>query len=470
MISIFDIYKVGIGPSSSHTFGTMVASNMFINYLKDNHLIDKVEEIDIHLYGSLALTGYGHGTCLSIELGLEGYTPPSIKPNIVEEETKRIRDEQTLKIKLNDNKFKTISYKKDENRFFHYEALEYHSNGLKLVAKDNKNNEIYSNTYFSIGGGFVLTIDEIKNGRNSNNLASKYEFNSFKELIAICNKEKKTIYDIVLENELQWNTQEEIDKKIKQIVEVMNDCIENGMKREGLLQGTIRLPRRAKALKNKIEQQEKKGINNNIFSAMDYISLWSLAVAEENASFGRLVTAPTNGAAGVIPPVIKFIEKYQPDIYNFESIKRFIIVSGIIGVLCKINATISGAEGGCQAEIGVACAMASAGFVSANGGSDKQIENASVIGLVHNLGLTCDPVGGYVQVPCIERNPVNAVKAIHAGRLALQEKNSLFIPFDIAVKTMYKTGNDMDEKYKETSLGGLAKSLEYKVKYRSGKC
>ena len=458
MLSVFDIYKVGLGPSSSHTFGTMVASNMFADYLKTNNLAEQTNEIDIHLYGSLALTGYGHGTCLSIVLGLEGYTPDGITPENVQIEKDRIDNEKTLKIPTS-NGTKTIHYNKNTNRFFHYDALEYHPNGLRFIARDLKNNVLYTQTYFSIGGGFVLTLDEIKAGKKTESKKAKYEFSTFAELLEICEKEKKTIYEIVLANELCWRNQEEIDKQIRVIIDVMNDSINNGLKRTGKIQGTIGLTRRAPELMKKLQEREQKG-QSTIFDWMDYVSACSFAVSEENASFGRLITAPTNGACGVIPPVIKFIEKFLPEHYTFENVKKFIFVSGIIGVLCKQNATISGAEGGCQAEIGTACSMASAGFVACLGGDDKQIENGAVIGLIHNYGLTCDPVGGYVQVPCIERNPVNSVKAIHAGHLALQEKNTQFVHLDVAIKTMYEVGRDMPCQYRETSLGGLAKNTK----------
>ena len=470
MISVFDIYKVGIGPSSSHTFGTMVSANLFINELITQKLFNNLNEIDVHLYGSLALTGYGHGTCLSIELGLEGFTPANVNPLKIEDEKNRIDREKTLIINIGNNN-KTISYKKDTNRFFHYDPLEYHPNGLRFVAKNSNNEEIYSNTYFSIGGGFVKTLNEMKNKNKTETkgVKIKYEFKTFQELLDICKKEKKEIYDIVLANEKCFRNEKEINNEINNIIEVMNNTIKNGLIRNGKIQGTIGLKRRAPELLKVIKKDEKienrsKSKNNsdnndykNIFNAINYISMWSFAVSEENASFGRLITAPTNGAAGVIPPVIKFIEKFIPEKYNFENIKKFILVSGIIGYLCKINATISGAEGGCQAEIGTACAMASAGYVACLGGTNKQIENGAIIGLVHNLGLTCDPIGGYVQIPCIERNPVNALKAIQAGQLALQEEKSQFLSLDSVIRTMYETGKDMHCKYRETSIGGLAK-------------
>ena len=462
MISVFDIYKIGLGPSSSHTFGTMVASNMFRDYLIDNKLIVKVCSIDIHLYGSLALTGYGHGTCLSIELGLEGYTPNGITPQNVAKEKDRIYSEQTLILQKdkNGNAIKIIPYKKEIHRQFHYEQLPYHSNGLKFVAFDELHNVVYENTYYSVGGGFVLTDDDVKNGKTIQAKKSKYEFKSFAELMKICQENQKTIYDIILENELENYTKKEIDERVKEIVAVMNDTIENGLSREGLLQGIIKLPYRASVLKKKLEKQEKenktKSNDLNVFNVFDYVNMWALAVSEENASFGRVITAPTNGACGVIPAVIKFIQHFQPELYTLENLKKFIFVSAVIGILCKMNATISGAEGGCQAEIGSACAMASAGLTALYGGTDLQIENSAVIGLVHNFGLTCDPVAGFVQVPCIERNAVNAIKAIHASRMAMMEEKSAFVRLDSAILTMKQCGDDMHCKYRETSQGGLA--------------
>lgn len=448
-LSIFDIYKIGIGPSSSHTFGPMVASSMFIETLKDKKLIDKVDAVWVDLYGSLALTGKGHGTFLAIELGLEGYTPKTIKPDDIDKEIQRIKKNKNLKLAGK----KIINYERDKNFNVHKtEELEYHSNGMSITATDKNNKKLYSQTYYSIGGGFVITQDEIKSNKPQKTKKVKYKFSNFKELMNICEKEDKTIAEIVLENEKCWRTEKEIDKEIKEIVEAMHETIENGLNRKGKLEGSLNLDRRSPALYKKL----KSAKTEDALSVFDWVMLWGLAGAEENASLGKIVTAPTNGAAAVIPAVIKFFKEYHPKKYTFKNIKNFILTSGVVGILCKKNATISGAEGGCQAEIGSACAMAAAGLTAALGGTNYQCENAGVIGLVHNLGLTCDPIGGLVQIPCIERNGINAIKAISASRLALKEKQSLFVTLDQAILTMKQVGKDMSSKYRETAQGGLA--------------
>lgn len=448
-ISIFDIYKIGIGPSSSHTFGPMVAANMFIKTIQEKDLMKNIFSVGIDLYGSLALTGKGHATFLAIELGLEGWTPETIKPDEIDEEIKRIKKDKNLNLagKL------LIPYERNKNFSVHKtEELEYHSNGMSIGAFDVNGNVIYFQTYYSIGGGFVLTEDEINLNNSKKEKKLKYEFVNFKELLNICDKENLSIAEVVLENEKMWRKEEEIDEKIKKIVDVMHETIQNGLNRKGKLEGSLNLERRAPNLLKKLENDK----SNDPLNVFDWVMLWGLAGSEENASLGKIITAPTNGAAAVIPAVIKFFEKYYNKEYTFENIKKFILVSGIIGILCKKNATISGAEGGCQAEIGSACSMAAGGLCAALGGTNYQIENAAVIGLVHNLGLTCDPIAGLVQIPCIERNGINAVKAISATRLALREEKSLFITLDQAILTMKQVGKDMSSKYRETSQGGLA--------------
>jgi len=448
-LSIFDIYKVGIGPSSSHTFGPMVAANMFIKYLEEKGLIDKVASVGIDLYGSLALTGKGHGTFLAIELGLEGWVPETVKPDDIDNEIQRIKKDKNLKLA---NKV-IIPYERNKNFSVHKtEELEYHSNGMSIGATDRDGKVLYFQTYYSIGGGFVVTQDEINSTTCKKVKKLKYPFNNFKTLLEICDKEKLSVAEVVLENEKSWRTEKEIDAKIRQIVDVMHETVENGLNRKGNLQGSLNLERRAPDLLKKLEADK----SNDSLNVFDWTILWGLAASEENASLGKIVTAPTNGAAAVIPAVIKFFEKYYAKEYTFENIKKFILVSGAIGILCKKNATISGAEGGCQAEIGSACSMAAGGLTAALGGTNYQIENAAVIGLVHNLGLTCDPIGGLVQIPCIERNGINAVKAVSAMRLALREEKSLFVTLDQAILTMKQVGKDMPYKYRETSQGGLA--------------
>lgn len=448
-LSIFDIFKVGIGPSSSHTFGPMVAANMFIKTLSKKILIRKVKSIQVDLYGSLALTGEGHGTFLAIELGLEGWTPHTVEPNEIENEIQRIKNDKNLLL----GRKNIIPYDRSENFKVHKnQELEYHSNGMSITALDKNGKIIYSQTYYSIGGGFVLTQDDIVSKKKKKDKILKYNFTNFKELLAICDKENISISDVVLANEKCFRKEKEINNEIKNIIYVMHEMVRNGLYRKENLNGSLNLPRRAPSLLKKLEND----ISDSPLNVFDWVSLWAIAGAEENASLGRLITAPTNGASAVIPAVILFLEKYFQTYYTFENVKKFILVAGIVGILCKKNATISGAEGGCQAEIGSACAMAAAGLTVALGGTNLQCENAAVIGLVHNLGLTCDPIGGLVQIPCIERNAINAVKAITASRIALKEEKSLFITLDQAILTMKQTGKDMPCQYKETSQGGLA--------------
>ncbi len=448
-LSIFDIFKVGIGPSSSHTFGPMVASNMFIKTLSKKMLVKKVSSVQIDLYGSLALTGKGHGTFLAIELGLEGWTPDTIEPNEINNEIQRIKNDGNLLLARKH----IIPYSRNENFKVHKDQeLEYHSNGMSISAFDKHGKSIYSQTYYSVGGGFVLTHDDISCKKKTKDKVLKYNFTNFKELLEICDKEQLSIDEVVLANEKCFRKEKEIDKEIKNIVNIMHEMVQNGLNRKGNLDGSLDLPRRAPILLKKLQNDN----SNDPLNVFDWVSLWAIAGAEENASLGRLITAPTNGASAVIPAVILFLEKYYSTQYKFENIKKFILVAGIVGILCKKNATISGAEGGCQAEIGSACAMAAGGLTAALGGTNLQCENAAIIGLVHNLGLTCDPIGGLVQIPCIERNAINAVKAITATRIALREEKSLFITLDQAILTMKQVGKDMPCQYRETSKGGLA--------------
>ena len=448
-ISIFDIFKIGIGPSSSHTFGPMVAANMFIKTLKEKNILMDVNRIAIDLYGSLALTGKGHATFLAIELGLEGFTPETIKPDEIDNEIQKIKSTHQLNL---DGK-KLISYNKDTDFNVHKtEELEFHSNGMSIGVFDKNDNLLYFQTYYSTGGGFVVTQDDLKSNKTTDEKALKYQFNTFKELFEICKKNNLEIWEVVLENEKCWRNESEIDNKIKKIVDVMNETIQNGLNRKGNLGGSLNLERRAPILFEKLNN-DKSGDPLNVF---EWVSMWALAGGEENASLGKIITAPTNGAAALIPAVFKFFENYHKSKYTFENIKKFILTAGIIGILCKKNATISGAEGGCQAEIGSACCMAASGLTAALGGTNLQVENAAVMALVQNLGLICDPIGGLVQVPCIERNAINAIKAINTTRLALREKKSLFVTLDQAILTMKQVGKDMPCKYRETSQGGLA--------------
>lgn len=450
MISIFDIFKVCIGPSSSHTVGPMKASLLFINKNKELKKINEINRIKIDLYGSLALTKSGHGTDIAIQLGLSGFEPETINPNKIEDIIRNIKT--SGKIKLINGK--NISFSPNKDIVMHKDKeLPYHPNGMIITSYNSKNKIIYSEEYYSVGGGFVEVKSELdsKNKNSVKNIRFPNKFNNWNDLSDLCERKNKEIWEIVLENELVLRKKRDIDKKIAKIYSVMVGCIKNGLKRKGELHGGLNLKRRAPKLVKSI-----KANKNNDFSVIDFLLFSGMSASEENASYGRIISAPTNGAAGIMPAVVYFYRKFCDS--NFEDFKKFILTAGAVGILCKINASISGAEGGCQAEVGSATAMAAAGLCAALGGTIKQCENAAIIGMTHNLGLTCDPVNGLVQVPCIERNPINAIKAVAACRLALLEKESNYLKFDQVLKSMKEVGDDMLSIYKETALGGLAKN------------
>lgn len=458
-ISIFDIFKIGIGPSSSHTMGPMKAAKFFLDQI-DQKLkkFDEVEGIHVDLYGSLALTKEGHGTGLAIELGLEGYTAISVDPNKVFEIKKQI--EEAEEINLLGKKKVPFFYKKTIE--CHYdEELDYHPNGMTFTAYDKDDKIIYSSNYYSVGGGFVMSQDEVdlEKENQDHHLFEKrrvpHYFKKFEDLTEVCNRENKNIAQIILENEMTWRPEARIDEKIWDIIRIMHDCVQNGLDREGNIKGGLNLKRRAPDMHKQLLKLREEGKEDHL-AAQDWIALYGLAASEENATYGRVITAPTNGAAGVIPGVLEYFREYYRDQATFASMRAFILTAGAVGIMCKELACISGAEGGCQAEIGSACAMAAAGLTAALGGTNAQVENAAIIALMHNLGLTCDPVAGLVQVPCIERNAVNAVKAVLASRMALKEQKSEFVTLDQVIITMKATGDDMMSEYRETAKGGLA--------------
>lgn len=448
-ISIFDIFKIGIGPSSSHTFGPMRAGYDFINNLVFHNKLDNVQYIEIELYGSLALTKDGHGTGIAIKLGLEGYKPETFKANQLSDLMNQIKIEG----KINLFQKHKIAFSEDDFKLYKETELPHHPNGLILKAFDKTNNIIHSEEYYSIGGGFIETKTSISNKhQNQQSKIVKYNFTTWMELQEICKQQKKEVWEIILENEKMFNTEKQIHRKIAMIYKIMMEGIKNSVNsNKTVIEGGLNLQRRSR---NLYLQLIKLGdIKANI---LEWINLWGIAMAEENASYGRVITAPTNGACGVIPAVLKYYKEFFPNA-TFFNVKKFILTAGAVGYLCKLNASISGAECGCQAEIGSACAMASAGLVAALDGNYLQCENAAIMGLSHNLGLTCDPVGGLVQIPCIERNGINAVKAVSSAKIALLEKESAYLTLDDIIFTMKETGDDMDLKYRETALGGLAK-------------
>ena len=444
-ISIFDLFKIGIGPSSSHTVGPINSSNQFIKTLDNNNIFNKTEKIKVELFGSLAFTGKGHGTDKAIIIGLMGFTPTSINPK----ETNNMVLNVKTKNKLILNQKKEINFNFDNDIKFNLkEKKSYHSNAILFTAYNN-NEIICKELYYSIGGGFIIKHNELSNQKSS--ISVPFMFNSSKELLELCKKNNFTIYELMMQNELIFNSDSQIKSQIKNIWDTMNNCIDNGIKTKGLLDGKLQVKRRAPDLYNSLKNNDI----NDPLTVMDWVNLFAISICEENASGGKIVTAPTNGAAGIIPAVIKYYLQFTSKA-NQDGINKFLLTAAAIGMLYKNNASISGAEAGCQGEVGVACSMAAAGLTAALDGSNKQIENAAEIGMEHNLGLTCDPVGGLVQVPCIERNAMGAIKAINASRIALRESGDHKVSLDQVIATMKQTGIDMQSIYKETSKGGLA--------------
>jgi len=442
MYSIFDIFKVSIGPSSSHTMGPMVAAKHFRDLVSQRVDINRVQA---KLYGSLAYTGKAHGSEKGIMLGLEGFSPSSVSTKEIKSTITKIKRHKSIKVLVGSR----IPF--DIDRDITYDtktAPKGHSNTLEIVAfKDSK--KVISRTYHSIGGGFIRVKGERK--RFALPKESPYEFDSCDELLDLCKKTKLNIHELTLENELADTKKTALRKKILDIWSVMDECIVNGLSTEGTLEGGLNVKRRA----SKIYKTLTKSRKRDPLKAMDFIDVYAMAVNEENASGGKLVTAPTNGAAGIIPAVIRYYLEFTRGA-NKEGIIRFLLTAGSIGILYKKNASISGAEVGCQGEVGVACSMAAGGLVSALGGCNKEVEGAAEIAMEHNLGLTCDPIKGLVQIPCIERNAMGAVKSINAARLSMLSKGTQKVTLDQVIKTMMDTGKDMQDIYKETAKGGLA--------------
>jgi L-serine dehydratase len=451
-VSAFDLFKIGLGPSSSHTVGPMRAAYRFVHELASEQRLERVAQLVVDLYGSLALTGRGHATDRAILLGLSGETPDRVDPDQVERKVREIRERQMLSL----DGLHAIAFREDEHlRFRIDKALAFHSNGMRFTALDATGARIARKVYFSVGGGFIVAESEIGQLADApQRLRVPYPFSSAGELLMQGDAAHKRIPEMMRINELALRSPDQVRAGLLERWAVMNDCIERGMRNDGVLPGGLNVRRRAKglhqALSAKRAQREK-----NPTETMDWVSLYAIAVNEENAAGGRVVTAPTNGAAGIIPAVIRYYREFYEDA-NEDGIVAFLLTAAAIGGLCKRNASLSGAEVGCQGEVGVACSMAAAGLAAALGGSNAQIENAAEIGIEHHLGMTCDPIGGLVQIPCIERNAMGAVKAINAASLALRGDGGHRVPLDAVIKTMYETGRDMMAKYKETSLGGLA--------------
>ncbi|AZM94542.1 L-serine ammonia-lyase [Vreelandella venusta] len=452
-ISVFDLFKIGVGPSSSHTVGPMQAAFKYVTSLREADLLDQVAHLDVHLYGSLSATGVGHATDHAIIMGLMGERPDTIDPLIIGPSIASLKESQLLELGCQ----KTIAFDWNRDIYFHEGSLPHHPNAMRLAAFTHQGELLYENIYYSVGGGFVVEQAQMDMPLEDFDEATiPYNFDTAEELLALCKKEQLSISRLMLENEKVWRTEDEVRNELWRIWQVMCECIDNGLTHEGVLPGGLNVKRRAKLLHQRLLAAEQNDcLIASTFSAMEWVNIFALAVNEENAAGGRMVTAPTNGAAGIIPAVLHYYMKFQPNACE-KNVVDFLLAAGAIGILCKKNASISGAEVGCQGEVGSACAMAAAGLADVMGGTPEQVEHAAEIGLEHNLGLTCDPVGGLVQVPCIERNAIATVKAINAAQMALHGDGTHFISLDKVIRTMRDTGRDMLDKYKETSKGGLA--------------
>ena len=447
-VSVFDMFKIGVGPSSSHTVGPMRAARQFLLDLEEKGLFDRTAQVAVQLYGSLALTGKGHGTDRAVLLGLEGETPDGVDPDAIAARLDHIRKSGRIKLLGK----REIPFDEALDLLFHKDqVLPKHSNGLRFTALDADKKTLFTDEFYSIGGGFIVRSSEMEGDAAAVEVKLPYPFKTSAELLGQCGQHALSIDRLMLANEKARRPEPEIRAGLLNIWRVMQACAARGMREGGELPGGLHVVRRAPKIHARLAAQKK----TPALDAMDWVNLWALAVNEENAAGGRVVTAPTNGAAGIIPSVMHYYMRFVEGA-DEEGILRFLLTAAAIGILYKQNASISGAEMGCQGEVGVACSMAAGGLVSAMGGSDGQVENAAEIGMEHNLGLTCDPVGGLVQIPCIERNAMGAVKAINAARLALHGDGQHRVSLDQVISTMRQTGLDMRSIYKETSLGGLA--------------
>lgn len=456
MISVFDLFKIGIGPSSSHTVGPMVAANLFLTSLLKQTALTSIKSIEIELYGSLAATGKGHATDTAVYLGLLGHTPSTIDTRLTDEYLAPIFADKQLNLSGEH----VIEFDTERDMYWYDDTvLPYHPNALTIRAiltDDSK----YQQTYYSVGGGFVINEDDANNPDEDHASPTidivPYPFNNAAELLEQCRKHGLSISELVLANECHYRDKSDVFSYLDTIWEVMQDCVIQGCKNSGILPGGLDVKRRAQDLHVQLRAEKDTAITKtDKLAAMDWVDLYALAVNEENANGGKVVTAPTNGAAGIIPAVLHYYRDFLPN-YNQDGVRKFLLNATAIGSLIKQNASISGAEVGCQGEVGSACAMAGSALAEIMGGSPAQCLNAGEIGIEHNLGLTCDPIGGLVQVPCIERNAMGAVKAINAARLACRGNGQHFVSLDKAIETMKQTGADMSDKYKETARGGLA--------------
>lgn len=448
-LSVLDLFSVGIGPSSSHTVGPMRAARRFVSGLARDGLLDSTARVRSELYGSLGATGRGHHSDQAVLLGLEGEEPETVDTASVAQRVRAVRDTETITL----GGQRRVGWHEDDLVLHRRRSLPEHPNGMTFEAFDSAGERLRLRTYYSVGGGFV--VDEAAAGADrivEDDTVLPFPFSTGDELLALCRREGLSVSDLMMANEATFRPADQTRERLLHIWSVMQECVATGCARDGMLPGKLNVPRRAYGLHQRLRID---GVQTDPLHTMDWVNLWALAVNEENASGGRVVTAPTNGAAGIIPAVLHFYERFVPEA-DEDGVVRFLLTAAAIGIIIKENASISGAEVGCQGEVGSACAMAAAGLTEVMGGSPEQVENAAEVGIEHNLGLTCDPIGGLVQIPCIERNAIGAVKAINASRLSRHGDGTHFVSLDKVIKTMRETGADMKSKYKETSRGGLA--------------
>jgi L-serine dehydratase len=450
-ISVFELFRVGIGPSSSHTVGPMRAARTFVLGLESQGALERVTAVRAELFGSLGATGKGHGSDKAVVLGLEGEEPDKVDPTTIPARVESVRREGAVAL-LGRHR---VAFPEASLVFHRQKSLPFHPNGMTFAAFDASGAKLHERTYYSVGGGFV--VDESATGSDRvkrDETPLPHPFSTGAEMLAQCEQHGFSISALMMENEKAWRPEAEVRSRLLAIWEAMQECVRRGCREEGTLPGGMKVKRRAADLYRKLSGAPEAGLRDPL-TALDWVNLYALAVNEENAAGGRVVTAPTNGAAGIIPAVLHYYARFIPGADD-DGVVRFLLTAGAIGILYKENASISGAEVGCQGEVGVACSMAAGALAEAMGGTPAQAENAAEIGMEHNLGLTCDPVGGLVQVPCIERNAMGSVKAINAARIALRGDGHHFVSLDEVIKTMRETGRDMSTKYKETSRGGLA--------------
>jgi len=453
-ISVFDLFKIGIGPSSSHTVGPMVAANLFVRALQEQTQIrDSLCRIQVDLLGSLGATGKGPGSDKAVLLGLQGEHPRSVDVDSIDTELQRIRDTQQLNLPGG----RTIEFVESRDLILHKRrALPFHPNGMEFKAFNHNGDTLFARTFYSVGGGFVVDEDAAADQSPIKALETNvpYPFTTGDRLLELCRESGLSIAAIMMANESVLKPETEIRADLLELWKAMQNCVKRGCREHGILPGGMKVKRRAADLYEKLSANPERGLSDPL-TVMDWVNLYALAVNEENAAGGRVVTAPTNGAAGIIPAVLHYYVNFCAD-SNDDGVVDFLLTAGAIGILYKENASISGAEVGCQGEVGSACSMAAGALAAVLKGTPEQVENAAEIGMEHNLGLTCDPVGGLVQVPCIERNAMASVKAINASRIALRGDGTHYVSLDKVIKTMRDTGADMKTKYKETARGGLA--------------